>query len=88
MPEYADETRIDRTAETNEPRDIFAELECPTSGQNGIPVDAVCSECYTARAKYAPEDAVCDDRAFRSFCSECCGAKLWNIARVLEEVDG
>lgn len=68
-------------------RDISAELECPTSGQNGTPVDAHCAGCDTARAKYAPEKAVRDDHSFRSYCPECVAATYWHIDDVIEGID-
>jgi len=61
-------------------RDRAAELDAPTAGERGIPVDAVCTGCGQIRVKRPDEDQD-DPESFKHVCYRCKTTTWWNPNR-------
>ncbi|RQG87023.1 hypothetical protein EA462_15385 [Natrarchaeobius halalkaliphilus] len=77
-------------------RDLHAELESPSAGQRGVPVDAICVGCGRTRVKRAslaemdqspavdPATLKATDlTSFKHVCHPCGSATWWNPVAVL-----
>lgn len=65
-------------SQSDDGRDLAAELNHPTAGEYGRAVEAICTECKNKRGKFADVDPD-GPSSFRHVCHNCQKETFWNV---------
>ncbi|WP_224450520.1 hypothetical protein [Haloprofundus salilacus] len=73
------------SSDSDNVRDLEAELDRPEAGEHGVPVDAMCTCCKCVTVKRASIDEPDPDfvPSFRHVCRRCKCVTWWNVIAVL-----